>query len=114
MEEEDHHKVLQKKRKKKRPSRGQRVSKKKRQSELNYNETDYVFHGGKRCVVAYTFLHETYVKRTWCGRKLLDVFMEDFGTGSPECYVCLPILFLKKRLTKLDVVSLYNVWPHDH
>ena len=83
-----------KKMKRKRPSRGQRASKKQRRAEINYEETNYVIEGGKRHVLPYQFVHETFVKQAWIGRTVLNVFTEDFGSGSKEFYVCKILLHI--------------------
>lgn len=49
--------------------------------------TSYDVTAGLRCVKPYYFMFKTHAKGRWVGRKVLDVFSEEFQSETREYYV---------------------------
>lgn len=49
----------------------------------------YYFEDVYRKIKDYGFCYKTWVKRRWIGKKILDMFVDEFKAFTPEYYVLL-------------------------
>ncbi|KAK3703969.1 hypothetical protein QZH41_009886, partial [Actinostola sp. cb2023] len=83
-----------------------------------YDETSYFVKNGLRHVVPYYFTFTTHCKGRWIGRKLFDVFKDEFRAEPPEYYVMhqfsiqllyVNVLTVNGEVATLDTILKDNV-----
>lgn len=52
----------------------------------DYEDSSYYIENGLRKVYPYSYLHQSFAKRRWVGKKLKDVFIQEFREA-PEDYI---------------------------
>ena len=59
----------------------------KRPRKTSVDFVQYEIQGELRCVTPYVYVYSTFTKKRWIGQKILDMYVNDFGTNRASYYV---------------------------